>query len=138
MWLKNTLWKQNKKIPLFDKPNLDLRRCINFWSPPTPLSWGCWSSGEDPKTKFYIILIVVIKTNKLEKTKRHEIALFDQMPWFDLGDLEKDQTIVFPKLYRTKALKLQLIKVSRSRNKIVKPKLLPKNEWTNLFFYPEK
>ena len=31
-----------------------------------------------------------------------------------------------------------LLKVSRSRNKIVMPKLLPKNDPTNLFFYPEK
>jgi hypothetical protein len=31
-----------------------------------------------------------------------------------------------------------LLKVSRSGNKIVKPKLLPKNEQTNLFFFPEK
>ena len=29
------------------------------------------------------------------------------------------------------------LKVSRSRNKIVEPKLLPKNEPTNLFFYPD-
>ena len=34
--------------------------------------------------------------------------------------------------------KVRLLKVSRSRNKIVMPKLLPKNEQTNLFFYPEK
>ena len=34
--------------------------------------------------------------------------------------------------------RLKWIKVSRSRNKIVKPKLLPKNKRTNLFFYPEK
>ena len=31
-----------------------------------------------------------------------------------------------------------LLKVSRSRKKIVMPKLLPKNDPTNLFFYPEK
>jgi hypothetical protein len=30
------------------------------------------------------------------------------------------------------------LKVSKSRNKIVMPKLLPKNKQTNLFFYPEK
>ena len=29
------------------------------------------------------------------------------------------------------------LKVSRSRNKISKPELLPKDEQTNLFFYPE-
>ena len=29
------------------------------------------------------------------------------------------------------------LKVSRSRNKIVEPKILPKNERTNLFFYPD-
>ena len=29
------------------------------------------------------------------------------------------------------------LKVSRSRNKIVEPKLLPKNEQTNLSFYPD-
>ena len=29
------------------------------------------------------------------------------------------------------------LKVSRSRNKIVEPQLLPKNERTNLFFYPD-
>ena len=32
----------------------------------------------------------------------------------------------------------ETLKVSRSRNKIVMPKLLPKNERTNLFLYPEK
>ena len=31
-----------------------------------------------------------------------------------------------------------ILKVSRSRNKIVMPKLLPKKERMNLFFYPEK
>ena len=31
-----------------------------------------------------------------------------------------------------------VLKVSRSRNKIVEPQILPKNEWTNLFFYPEQ
>ena len=30
-----------------------------------------------------------------------------------------------------------MLKVSRSQNKIVEPKLLPKNERTNLFFYPD-
>ena len=30
------------------------------------------------------------------------------------------------------------LKVSRSRNKIVMPKLLPKNKRMNLFLYPEK
>ena len=30
------------------------------------------------------------------------------------------------------------LKVSRSRNKIVVPKLLPKNEQTIMFFYPKK
>ena len=30
-----------------------------------------------------------------------------------------------------------VLKVSRSRNKIVEPQILPKNEWTNLFFYPD-
>ena len=30
-----------------------------------------------------------------------------------------------------------VLKVSRSRNKIVEPQLLPKNERTNLFFYPD-
>ena len=30
------------------------------------------------------------------------------------------------------------LKVSRSRNKIVEPQILPKNEQTNLFFYPDK
>ena len=29
------------------------------------------------------------------------------------------------------------LKVNRSQNKIVEPKLLPKNEPTNLFFYPD-
>ena len=29
------------------------------------------------------------------------------------------------------------VKVNRSQNKIVEPKLLPKNEGTNLFFYPD-
>jgi hypothetical protein len=31
-----------------------------------------------------------------------------------------------------------VIKVGRSRNKIVMQRLLPKNKGTNLFFYPEK
>ena len=31
----------------------------------------------------------------------------------------------------------KLLKVSRSRNKIIEPQILPKNERTNLFFYPE-
>ena len=31
---------------------------------------------------------------------------------------------------------LELIKVNRPRNKIVEPQILPKNERTNLFFYP--
>ena len=29
------------------------------------------------------------------------------------------------------------VKVSRSQNEIVRPKLLPKSEQTNLFFYPD-
>ena len=32
---------------------------------------------------------------------------------------------------------LVLLKVSRTHNKIVEPKLLPKNKQTNLFFYPD-
>ena len=35
------------------------------------------------------------------------------------------------------ATRAELLKVSRSRSKIVEPQILPKNEGTNLFFYPD-
>ena len=46
-------------------------------------------------------------------------------------------TILKNRKYYFDLLTFLFIKVSKSRNKIVMPKLLPKNERTNLFFYPD-
>ena len=50
--------------------------------------------------------------------------------------LELNTTYV--RVFKHGTLKSQYLKVSKSQNKIVEPKLLPKNEPTNSFFYPEE
>ena len=55
---------------------------------------------------------------------------WDEIPWKILGKCGKFCA------YCVKG-SICLLKVSRSQNKIVEPKLLPKNERTNLFFYPD-
>ena len=45
--------------------------------------------------------------------------------------------LITRRAFYPKWIDLGVLKVSRSRNKIVKPKLLPKNEPSNSFFYPD-
>ena len=108
------------------------------------------------KTKH--IRIFLLYANKSILKQQHLLSLLWLLPRSCCNNCE---AMLSPKLYITSVIniKMSLIhfffwagcavlgsteisailqKVSRSRNKIVMPKLLPKNERTNLFFYPEK